>query len=241
MGFFSLLLDWVSNMFKLLGLGSGSSGLTLDQDQDRGIQIFVKTNHGRTLPLVLDPDWTIRDVKAELSKKLLQPDQNIINNIRIIFAGKELQDQVKLSDCDIGAQSILHAIQVVQTIPEKNPSSSSPSLPLPPSSSSSSPPPLAPHAPHAPHASDKPLNESLVELSSEDQPVPKGSSNSNSNSNSSKAHFWVYCSSPCQSMKPGKLRVRCRKCREGAIIVERDPCHWEDVLRPQRVLSLIHI
>jgi len=50
-----------------------------------------------------------------------------------------------------------------------------------------------------------------------------------------KAHFFVYCSQPCQSLQTGKLRVRCSRCRTGAFTVDRDPCCWEDVLQPEKV------
>ena len=35
--------------------------------------------------------------------------------------------------------------------------------------------------------------------------------------------------------QPGKLRVRCSVCREGAVVVLADPCSWEDVLQPRRI------
>ena len=38
-----------------------------------------------------------------------------------------------------------------------------------------------------------------------------------------------------QVPQPGKLRVRCSVCREGAVVVVSDPCSWEDVLQPARI------
>ena len=181
----------------------GASGShRLGQDPE-GIQVFIKTNKGRTLPLVLNPKWQIKDVKAELSTKLLES----VHNIKIIFAGKELGDSVKLSDCDIGMESVLHAIQV-QTINGSEPKDT-------------------------PHAADQPLNESMADLQLQDEGPPSSQPPVHH-----RAHFWVYCNQPCQAMKPGKLRVRCQRCREGALIVERDPCNWKDVLEPQRVRGL---
>lgn len=50
-----------------------------------------------------------------------------------------------------------------------------------------------------------------------------------------KAHFYVYCSSPCKGMQQGKLRVRCSSCRSGAFTVDRDPQCWADVLQRHRI------
>ncbi|KAL5009505.1 hypothetical protein ScPMuIL_011810 [Solemya velum] len=46
--------------------------------------------------------------------------------------------------------------------------------------------------------------------------------------------YFVFCHE-CKSMKPGKLRVRCAVCREGHMILERDPQNWDDVLLPGRI------
>ena len=52
-----------------------------------------------------------------------------------------------------------------------------------------------------------------------------------------RAHFWVYCSRiECgRTLQPGKLRVRCSSCKEGAIIVKSDPCNWDDVLNSGQI------
>ena len=53
----------------------------------------------------------------------------------------------------------------------------------------------------------------------------------------SRAHFYVLCPAvQCGGgMRPGKLRVRCSECGEGAVVVHRDPCDWDDVLVAGRV------
>jgi parkin len=50
-----------------------------------------------------------------------------------------------------------------------------------------------------------------------------------------RAHFYVYCASPCKEMKLGKLRVRCATCHSGAFTVDRDPQCWDDVLEVRRI------
>ena len=51
----------------------------------------------------------------------------------------------------------------------------------------------------------------------------------------SRAHFYVLCPACDGGMRPGKLRVRCSECGEGAVVVHRDPCDWDDVLVAGRV------
>lgn len=50
-----------------------------------------------------------------------------------------------------------------------------------------------------------------------------------------RAHFFVYCSTPCKAVTVGKLRVRCATCNSGAVTVDRDPQCWPDVLQPRRI------
>lgn len=52
-----------------------------------------------------------------------------------------------------------------------------------------------------------------------------------------KARFFIYCSE-CDKMCPGKLRVRCSQCKGGAFTVYKDPEHWDDVLKPNRIPGL---
>lgn len=50
----------------------------------------------------------------------------------------------------------------------------------------------------------------------------------------SKAHFFIHCSQ-CNKLCPGKLRVRCSKCKGGAFTVHQDPECWDDVLKARRI------
>lgn len=55
------------------------------------LSIYVKFNRD-TLSVDLDPHWAIREVKEFVAPQLgLQPDE-----VKIIFAGKELSDTTKL-------------------------------------------------------------------------------------------------------------------------------------------------
>ncbi|KAK3748802.1 hypothetical protein QZH41_016024, partial [Actinostola sp. cb2023] len=68
--------------------------------------IFVRFNSSTNIPVQVDVSWNIRQFKQEIAKQ-----QNVDpSGIRIIFAGRELKDDVTLGDCEIPNQSIIHAI-----------------------------------------------------------------------------------------------------------------------------------
>lgn len=57
------------------------------------LSIFIKTTNGKSLSVELDPLWDIEKVKELVAPQLgLQP-----NEVKIIFAGKELEDSTTIS------------------------------------------------------------------------------------------------------------------------------------------------
>lgn len=57
------------------------------------LNIYIKTNTGNTLAVDLNPEWDIKNVKEHVAPKLgLLPEE-----VKIIFAGKELSDSITLA------------------------------------------------------------------------------------------------------------------------------------------------
>ncbi|XP_012282421.1 E3 ubiquitin-protein ligase parkin [Orussus abietinus] len=210
----SFLLDFVRNtvikMLELFWFGKRKLSNCLN--------IYVKTNTGKTLSIELDPKWDIKNVKEIIAGRMgISP-----RDIKIIFAGKELHDSIIIEECDLGQQSILHAIRTPAN--RRKSGREGPYADVIEESSEGS---------EFNDSGSKPLNETLTDLSLDESMIEE--STKQQEQQGGRAHFYVYCSTPCKSMEAGKLRVRCSSCGSGAVTVDRDPQCWPDVLLPNRI------
>uniref|UniRef100_A0A8C7CFX6 E3 ubiquitin-protein ligase parkin n=2 Tax=Oncorhynchus TaxID=8016 RepID=A0A8C7CFX6_ONCKI len=177
------------------------------------------SSHG--FPVELEEGASIAVLKEKVGRlQGVQPEQ-----LRVIFAGRELLSDCTLQGCDLPEQSTVHVV-------------------LPP--------------PGSGRCSDLALQhrlgrgvDSLTRLDLTASRLPTTSTglaviletDDEQRAREEPEHtgprphssFYVYCKSVCRAIQPGKLRVRCRACKQGTLTLSRGPSCWDDVLLPERI------
>ena len=74
----------------------------------KGSQIVIKTLKGDNIVISVKPDEKIKDIKLKLQER-----ENItIHQQKLLYGGKELDDNKYLSDYNIQSDSVLHLVLV---------------------------------------------------------------------------------------------------------------------------------
>ncbi|CAM4725179.1 unnamed protein product [Leuciscus chuanchicus] len=151
--------------------------------------VYVRFNSSHGFPVELERGSSVAELKEMVGRlQGVQPDQ-----LRVIFAGRELCNESTLQGCDLPEQSTVHVV-------------------LPPSSTRRSELVQQCRLGHG--------TESLTRLDLSSSRLTTASEG---------------LAAVCKAIQPGKLRVRCRDCKQGTLTLSRGPCCWDDVLLPNRI------
>ncbi|XP_041866651.1 E3 ubiquitin-protein ligase parkin [Melanotaenia boesemani] len=185
--------------------------------------VFVRYNLGPGVAVELQEEASVAELKEVVgSQQGVRPEQ-----LRVLFAGRELQNSSSLQGCDLPEQSTVHVV-------------------LPPSGSSSSQLLLLQER----LARGTEERDSLTRLDLSSSRLLTTSSGlavildeggrgveeaaAAQNGVRTRSTFFVYCKR-CRSIQSGKLRVRCRSCKQTTLTLSRGPSCWDDVLQPGRI------
>ncbi|XP_047208420.1 E3 ubiquitin-protein ligase parkin isoform X3 [Girardinichthys multiradiatus] len=192
--------------------------------------VFVRYNLGPGVAVELQAEASVAELKELVGSQQGVPPQEL----RVLFAGRELQSSSSLQGCDLPEQSTVHVV-------------------LPPPDSSFSQLLLLQERLALGGEKEKQDGLTTLDLSSSRLPATssglavildgaggrargedQGKEQQAAAPKGTRSTFFVYCKR-CLSIQSGKLRVRCRSCRQMTLTLSRGPSCWDDVLLPGRI------
>ncbi|CAN0500573.1 unnamed protein product [Rangifer tarandus platyrhynchus] len=185
-----------------------------------GVLLFVRFNSNHGFPVEVDSDTSIFQLKEVVAKRQGVPADQLC----VIFAGKELRNDLTVQSCDLDQQSIVH---IVLRPRRKGPEGHTPRGRSDREPQSLTRVDLSGSVLPADSVGLAVILQDGKESGALSAPGPAGRPTYNS--------FYVYCKGPCQGVQPGKLRARCTTCQQATLTLARGPSCWEDVLIPNRM------
>ncbi|KAF7651113.1 hypothetical protein LDENG_00115560 [Lucifuga dentata] len=186
--------------------------------------VYVRYNLGPGVAVELQQEASVAALKEAVGRQQgVSPEQ-----LRVLFAGQELHSDATLQGCDLPEQSTVHVV-------------------LPPSGSASSSSRLLLLQERLARGGGE-EQDSLTRLDLSSSRLPSSSAGlavilegreggreeAEATGRRSCSTFYVYCKR-CASVQPGKLRVRCKSCRQTTLTLSRGPSCWDDVLLSGRI------
>uniref|UniRef100_UPI00398EA32F E3 ubiquitin-protein ligase parkin isoform X2 n=1 Tax=Pristiophorus japonicus TaxID=55135 RepID=UPI00398EA32F len=190
--------------------------------------VFVRFNSSHGFPVEVDANASVFQLKEAVAQRQGVP----IDQLCVIFAGKELRNNFTLQSYDVIQQSTVHVVHCTS-----RPSQS-------PAADSSTETPIRGNGRDMADLSQVDLSTSVFPRHSTDlaagPEIGDQSRRSHSENSGSRCYssFYVYCKTVCKAVQPGKLRVRCGTCQQGTLTLTRDPCCWEDALERNRMTGV---
>ncbi|XP_056615965.1 E3 ubiquitin-protein ligase parkin isoform X1 [Triplophysa dalaica] len=168
--------------------------------------VYVRFNSSHGFPVELEQVASVAELKETVGRlQGVEPDQ-----LRVIFAGRELCSESTLQSCDLPEQSTVHVV-------------------LPPSSSARRSEVVLQRRLGGGVGSLTRLDLSSSRLTTASEGLAviletdaSGQRNQDGHKESrSHSSFHVFCKTICKAIQPGKLRVRCRDCKQGTLTLNR--------------------
>ncbi|XP_048210369.1 E3 ubiquitin-protein ligase parkin [Perognathus longimembris pacificus] len=184
--------------------------------------VFVRFNSSHGFPVEVDSDTSIFQLKEVVAKRQGVP----ANQLHVIFAGKELPNDLTVQNCDLEQQSLVHIVQRPQAAGQGAKATGGDA----PGAAGDSLTRVDLGGCLLPAAHSVGLAVILDPGGGRRSPAARGPAGE-----ATYSRFYVYCKGPCGSAQPGKLRVRCGTCGQPSLTLAQGPSCWDDVLIPNRM------